>query len=491
LPFLLFLTIQNVLNVLAALCSTLWNNINDCDETFNYLEPLGFIIAPQNNTGFQTWEYSPQFGLRSYLYLWFIGWPAFLSAHLGLSGWFQFFVVRLFLSLLSYLFPENPFKRCTFGIIFSIVHCFSPGSFISSSSSVPSALAASVTSLMLSAWISGHLFYSVGAVAFSSIVLWPFSACLGIPLAVSFLLSGMVYQFVTFSVFWGLVFIFPMLLIDGLYYGRLICPAWNIVAYNVLSSLKNRSLSQLYGTEPASFYVNNYLLNYNVAIIFVLNFGILTFLYLLLKHCNKTAETFHQKALKLFFVSSAPFLIWNVVFFSQSHKEERFLFPCFPCIDLLVTLILALIQGYSAPMFLTQHLPFNDDPRVLCIGRDWHHFPSHFLLPGGNTGWRVNFLRSDFDGQLPGKYTEGVGVFNATRSPSSHFNDMNLPEEGTYFNVDKCDYIFDRFSKPGKNEVQYSDDAKTWFRRAFYLPFLFKSGNVWNDMHILERIKYP
>ena len=46
------------------LASALYNQIWDCDETYNYWEPLHFTLYKH---GFQTWEYSPEFGLRSYL----------------------------------------------------------------------------------------------------------------------------------------------------------------------------------------------------------------------------------------------------------------------------------------------------------------------------------------------------------------------------------------------------------------------------------------
>ena len=37
--------------------------IQDCDEVFNYWEPLHYML---HGFGFQTWEYSPRFALRSW-----------------------------------------------------------------------------------------------------------------------------------------------------------------------------------------------------------------------------------------------------------------------------------------------------------------------------------------------------------------------------------------------------------------------------------------
>ena len=50
----------------ARILSALLNLIHDCDETFNYLEPLHFIVY---GSGMQTWEYSATFALRPYVYL--------------------------------------------------------------------------------------------------------------------------------------------------------------------------------------------------------------------------------------------------------------------------------------------------------------------------------------------------------------------------------------------------------------------------------------
>uniref|UniRef100_T1GP40 Uncharacterized protein n=1 Tax=Megaselia scalaris TaxID=36166 RepID=T1GP40_MEGSC len=44
----------------ARFCSAIWAYISDCDETFNYWEPLHYVIYGR---GLQTWEYSPEFAL--------------------------------------------------------------------------------------------------------------------------------------------------------------------------------------------------------------------------------------------------------------------------------------------------------------------------------------------------------------------------------------------------------------------------------------------
>ena len=42
------------------------SQVPDCDEVFNYWEPLHFL---HHGFGLQTWEYAPEFSLRSYFYV--------------------------------------------------------------------------------------------------------------------------------------------------------------------------------------------------------------------------------------------------------------------------------------------------------------------------------------------------------------------------------------------------------------------------------------
>lgn len=59
----------------ARFCSAIWAYISDCDETFNYWEPLHYCVYGR---GLQTWEYSPEFALRSYTYLLVQGVPGWI-----------------------------------------------------------------------------------------------------------------------------------------------------------------------------------------------------------------------------------------------------------------------------------------------------------------------------------------------------------------------------------------------------------------------------
>lgn len=51
-----------VVNLLAATYAP----IQDCDEVFNYWEPTHYL---NHGFGFETWEYSPEYAIRSWLYI--------------------------------------------------------------------------------------------------------------------------------------------------------------------------------------------------------------------------------------------------------------------------------------------------------------------------------------------------------------------------------------------------------------------------------------
>lgn len=81
----------------ARVCAAIWSNISDCDETFNYWEPLHYLLY---NKGLQTWEYSPEFALRSYTYLMIHGAPAYIYKQIfEPNPMLIFYFIRLLLAL--------------------------------------------------------------------------------------------------------------------------------------------------------------------------------------------------------------------------------------------------------------------------------------------------------------------------------------------------------------------------------------------------------
>ena len=148
---------------------------------------------------------------------------------------------------------------------------------------------------------------------------------------------------------------------------------------------------------------------------------------------------------------SIQFYIWLVIFSSQPHKEERFMFVAYPalCLSaatafhvvlsiwstistrissrthsflsflnwgflifpiaisflLSISRVLAIVTGYSAPMHMYNqlHIPENATGN-LCLGKEWYRFPSSYFLP---EGLKPKFVKSAFSGLLPGQFVEG------------------------------------------------------------------------------------
>jgi len=65
--------------ILVRFFAAMYSTISDCDEVFNYWEPLHYLVK---GNGFQTWEYSPDYSIRSYAYLVLHSVPAWLVQRL-------------------------------------------------------------------------------------------------------------------------------------------------------------------------------------------------------------------------------------------------------------------------------------------------------------------------------------------------------------------------------------------------------------------------
>ncbi|XP_006509964.1 alpha-1,2-mannosyltransferase ALG9 isoform X1 [Mus musculus] len=460
----------------ARLCAALLSNISDCDETFNYWEPTHYLIYGK---GFQTWEYSPVYAIRSYAYLLLHAWPAAFHARiLQTNKILVFYFLRCLLAFVSCVCELYFYKAVCkkFGLHVSRMMLaflvLSTGMFCSSSAFLPSSFCMYTTLIAMTGWYMDKTPIAVLGVAAGAILGWPFSAALGLPIA--FDLLARKHRWKSFLL-WSLValalFLVPVVVIDSYYYGKLVVAPLNIVLYNVFTSHG----PDLYGTEPWYFYLINGFLNFNVAFALALLVLPLTFLmeYLL--------QRFHVQNLgHPYWLTLAPMYIWFIIFFIQPHKEERFLFPVYPLICLcgavalsalqkcyhfvfqryrlehytvtsnwlaLGTVFLfgllsfsrsvALFRGYHGPLDLypefyriatdpTIHTVPEGRPVNVCVGKEWYRFPSSFLLPDN---WQLQFIPSEFRGQLPKPFAEGP---LATRTVPTHMNDQNREEPSRY-----------------------------------------------------------
>ncbi|XP_056006211.1 alpha-1,2-mannosyltransferase ALG9-like [Ostrea edulis] len=515
----------------ARLCAAVWNIVGDCDETYNYWEPMHFLMFGK---GYQTWEYSPMYAVRSYAYLWIHALPISLYKSLFSTNKIMlFYILRCVFAFAcascEVYFYKGVCKQfgANTGRITLAVLLISPGMFISSTAFLPSSFCMYMTLLSMGAWFQEHLQVAILSTAASAILGWPFAGILGAPIAGDILLRKKELQFFIKWCLMALVlFLLPSMQTDFHYYGKLVIAPLNIVLYNVFTEHG----PNLYGVEPFSYYFLNGFLNFNV--MFVLALFSLPCVYLvkfLLRLKEKDKPTW---------LLMLPMYLWILIFFTRPHKEERFLFPIYPllalygavgidylqklcclllprqmgrhytdntswipiCLCVLFSVlsfsrVVALYQGYHAPLDVYVELNrISSDPKIhtlspdkvvsVCVGKEWYRFPSNFFLPGNN--WNLQFLRSEFRGQLPKPYNSGE---DATSQIPSDMNDRNREEMSRYTNITRCHYLIDLDTQTDtKFEPNYSAIPEEWtilysvpfldasrshrLLRAFYIPFI-------------------
>lgn len=208
---------------------------------------------------------------------------------------------------------------------------------------------------------------------------------------------------------------------------------------------------------------------------------------------------------------------------------------------LSVSRIIAILTRYRAPFvvyssiwreqapdqlvnrnYIQEDFPDNVDLKVknVCIGKEWHRFPSQFFLPSDT---RIQFLKSNFDGQLPQTFEEDFAIDSylgpngvpvqyrrrlygwlGARTAPAGFNDLNLENPSVYVREEECDYLVDvdfplRAQSP--LEPSYVRDTKNWeimdchpyldaenshrLLRAFWIPG--NAGLQWGEYCMLKR----
>lgn len=446
--------------VLPQLCASLVSVPVDCDEVFNYWEPLHHLLFSH---GLQTWEYSPRFALRPYLYLLLHRLPAALL-HRVFSKPAVFRILRVLLTVIS-VFCQ--FRLCTAvagrwgrgtARIAWLLFAITPGILQANGSLLPNSLSMYLMMLLWAHHLEGADLRVVLIATVIGTVGWPYALLSAIIPLVSTCRTRLVAkdgQIVAVpSISWSrwieillrrwsavlpfaLVYVLlPTILIDRIYYGRWTVTPWNALTYNLLAP--RNAGPAVFGTEPASFLVKNLLLN----------FTLLLPLALLAMVVDRSKAT------------SKMWITWTgtvAIFSRMAHKEERFLYPIYPLIIVLsavavrrlgrrlglLAILLCALLGYARFVALVRNhrgsvsvLGALDAGRqgTLCMADNWHRFPSHFYLP---STMRVAFLRIGFQGILPQYFV------NSTNSTATPFNHHNLPMAGQFLeDKGQCDLFY-------------------------------------------------
>lgn len=126
----------------------------------------------------------------------------------------------------------------------------------------------------------------------------------------------------------------------------------------------------------------------------------------------------------------------------QSYELPRLALKTFPALYPSASNIdvSAPFANFSLALDESQHVieldPLEALELRLCLGKEWHRFPSHYLVPDQV---EVRFVKSAFDGILPKMWEEGAGVGGkgglmgrATGVVPSGMNALNREEPDRY-----------------------------------------------------------
>ncbi|KAL8129798.1 hypothetical protein V2J09_018953 [Rumex salicifolius] len=508
------------------------NIIHDCDEVFNYWEPLHYLLY---KSGFQTWEYSSQYALRSYLYILFhalVGRPA--SWVFGEDKVRVFYAIRIFLGLLSVIadatlvvaLSRKYGKRLATYTLAML--CLTSGCFFASTSFLPSSFTMYAMSLSSALLLLERPATAVGVAAAGVILGWPFAVLAFLPITLFSLRKSFQNSFLSGAIT-SVSVIALSVAVDYQYYKKWTSSILNLLLYNVMGGGE----SHLYGVEGPLFYLKNGFNNFNFCFVLALMFPT-TWLLRAVK----------KKYVSELYVIVSPLYIWLVFMSLQPHKEERFLYPIYPLIcvaasafiesipdffkdpfdrystSVLVTvskvvrpLILAvilclshsrtfsLINGYSAPIEIYKHLDYHDDAgegSTLCVGSEWHRFPSSFFIPDYIA--EVKWLDDGFKGLLPFPFNSTLG---GTSAAPSYFNNKNKASHLQYFhNIEACTLLVElhlerpypyRGSDLSKWEVvaalPYLDrELSPALYRSFFIPYLWQQNNIFGLYKLLRQM---
>ena len=125
---------------------------------------------------------------------------------------------------------------------------------------------------------------------------------------------------------------------------------------------------------------------------------------------------------------------------------------------------------------------WNGIDKDVCVGGEWHTFPSSYYLDG-----KIKFYEDGFMGLLPGTF-----------GGNEKMNDRNQREMDRFISIDQCEYlVIMRFNKDSiRNELKnwkivkfekiLDPDTKQPFR-SFYFPW---NSNIYGTYSLLQNPDY-
>ncbi|WFD36161.1 dextrin dextranase [Malassezia cuniculi] len=350
--------------------------ISDCDEVYNYWEPLHLVTF---GAAFETWEYAPQYAIRSWAYILLHAPASVLAARVSKKA--AFIAVRICLALVSAgvdatlvrSVARHVNNRVARYMVVLLATCTGPT--LASVALLPSSLAMYATTLgmafaMARASSATRTFGATIAFAFGALAGWPFALVAAVPFVLEELFfagadpaKGTAWYVRRWTrgvaaACAALTLAVPIFAIDSLAYGRAAFVPLNTILYNVLGRARGVS-PDLYGTEPWHYYVVNLVLNFGPAAALAL-LSVPAVAFAARRDAARFSGRFGgaeasaspgSSPVALLLLRLAPFYLWFGVLSAQAHKEERFMFPVYAlvCFNAAVSLFVAravLEKGY-------------------------------------------------------------------------------------------------------------------------------------------------
>jgi len=326
--------------------------IQDCDEVYNYWEPTHYL---NHGHGLQTWEYAPEYALRSWLYtslhatiIYTGSWLPFVNNKVA-----EFYFLRLVFAAACAICEVQLFKTISkamnprIAIIFMVVLVSSAGMFHAAVSYLPSSFAMYFVCLAMAAFMDWTLGIGTAAGLFwlsiATIIGWPFVGALALPYVVEELVMCYFTDDLVGTgtrLFSGASAAFVVLVVeitvDWFFYRKLTVYPYRLAWYNIFGG--SGKGPNIFGTEPWHYYIRNLLINFNIW--FVLALAVLP---LVLYQRRMSGQASSRLPFFRTIVTISPFYLWLAIFTLQPHKEERFMYPIYPCLALNAALSLHII----------------------------------------------------------------------------------------------------------------------------------------------------
>jgi alpha-1,2-mannosyltransferase len=530
---------------------------------FFFLSNLQLTFVSRKS-GMQTWEYAPQYALRTYAYILPMELLAKSYQHLYqlLSPYTRGYILSFLIdsddttSVPVEMWTVSCLRATLAGITaccevtflaalerYSKALALATGLILLTSTGMAHAAGAYLPSSTImcfwlvcaAAYLRGNNRAFIGTAVVATLsVGWPFGVIVFVPMGLHILIRStttttQVMKILSWTALWTVAVQATVMLIDYHHYEKQwLSPTLNILVYNA-----KEGGDELYGVEPASYYIKNLLLNFSyTALLGLISLPVAS----IMRFVGKPWQV------PLVVSCVGPLYLWLSTVLRRPHKEERFLFVIYPALAactamtceqiwiltagrlmkkkekfqsfwilllvpaclMCISRTMALSKYYTAPLSvysaLAQHQVQQqaEEGSLVCTCGEWHRFPSSFYLPSEH---QLGFLPSSFTGQLP-----------KTFGSSGIFNDKNKQEMDRYVSTaEECAFIVEldqgddpeclryinqqRQSWSKIAQVAYLDAAKTsTLHRIFYLPGLHEkatsSGAVrYNDYVVYQQVK--